>query len=411
MSSRLTNEDYMVKVLNDFEDELVHELSQADPMNLYKNLFQCIITSDMSDNFTSLDHSRVDPKLQIRYLLRLVSVMIKCDVIVWDKFLIMLGTPGRISKTFMDKLKKAGSNINSELTEISEVENVTHSAGSGDASMEESISLNHCDIGLLTEILVPISSKWELLSISLGCPDEDRANFRKQDDNKISLNKSIACWISRDSNSTLKKLTQALSSKLVMAAKVAQDLEKKFKEARKQCEKSKKQHEHFKTENYSRYRDTNFTLTISNMSYHTEVGDGQSTLLLVQASPRESVSYQWKKDGQPLVDSSTYSGVHDDILVVSHASKGAEGEYTCCVSKLGKIVCSNKIILTVLYHPAKKRLLNLYNTKREIPEDSWPPVVSTVFINLALIKSGIDSTDVYDFSVRGDADDIIAKRR
>ena len=195
-----------------------------------------------------------------------------------------------------------------------------------------------------------------------------------------------------------------------MGARVAQDLEKKFKEARKKCEKSKKKHEHFKTENYSSYRDTNFTLTISNMSYHTEVTDGKSTLLLVQASPKESVSYQWKKDGQPLVDSSTYSGVHDDILVVSHASQGTEGEYTCCVSKLGKIVCSNKIILTVLYHPAKKRLLNLYNTKREIPEDSWPPVVSTVFINLALIKSGIDCTDVYDFSVRGDADDIIAKK-
>ena len=181
MSSRLTNEDYMLNVLNDFEDELVHELSQADPVNLYKDLFQrCIITSDKNDHFTSLDHSRVDPKLRIRYLLRLVSVMIKCDVIVWDKFLMLLDTPGRISKTFMDKLKKAGSKINSELTEISEVENGTHSAGSGDDSMEESISLNHGDIGLLTELLVPISPKWELLSISLGFQEQDIANFRNR---------------------------------------------------------------------------------------------------------------------------------------------------------------------------------------------------------------------------------------
>ena len=407
MSSRLTNEDYMLKVLNEFEDELVHELSQADPINLCKDLFRtCIITSDMNGHFTSLDHSRVGHNLQIRYLLRLVSVMIKSDIIVWGKF---LDTLGRISsKTLMVKLKKAGSNINNKLTEISEVENGSNSAGSGDASMEENVSLNHGDIGLLTELLVPISHKWELLSIRLGFQEQDIENFRKQN-NKISLNKSIACWISRDSNSTLKKLTQALSSELVMEARVALDLEKKFKEARIQCEKSKK-HEYFKTENYSSYRDTNFTLTISNMSYHTEVADGKSTLLLVQASPRESVSYQWKKDGQPLVDSSTYSGVHDDILVVSHARQGTEGEYTCCVSKEGKEVCSNKITLTVLYHPAKKRLLNLYNAKREIPEDSWPPVVSAVFINLALIKSGIDCTDVYDFSVCGDADDIIAKK-
>ena len=159
MSSRLTNEeDYMKKVLNDFEDELVHELSQADPMNLYKHLFQtCIITSDASDHFTSLDHSRVDPNLQIRYLLRLVSVMIKCDVIVWDKFLMMLDTPGRISKTLMDKLKKAGSKINNGLTEISEVENGSNNAGR-DASMEENIFLNHGDIGLLTELLVQLAT-------------------------------------------------------------------------------------------------------------------------------------------------------------------------------------------------------------------------------------------------------------
>ena len=121
------------------------------------------------------------------------------------------------------------------------------------------------------------------------------------------------------------------------------------------------------------------------------------------------MSYQWKKDGNPLPNSSTYSGVHDDILVVSHASQGTEGEYICCVSKEVKEVCSNKITLTVIYQTDKKRLLSLYSSNSEIQQESWLPEVFVSFINLALIKSSKKYKHVCDYSVRGDADDIIAK--
>ena len=80
------------------------------------------------------------------------------------------------------------------------------------------------------------------------------------------------------------------------------------------------------------------------------------------------------------------------------------------MSKEGKEVCSNKITLTVIYQTDKKQLLKLYSIKHEIPKDSWPPVVSRSFINLALVKSSRDDTHVYDYSVRGDADDLIAKK-
>ena len=72
-------------------------------------------------------------------------------------------------------------------------------------------------------------------------------------------------------------------------------------------------------------------------------------------------------------------------------------------------MCSNKITLTVIYQTDKKQLLNLYSIKPEILEDSWPPVVSRTFIK-ALVKYKKDHTEVYDYSVRGDADDIIAKK-
>ena len=398
-----------MKLLDDFEEDLIRELSKADPVNLSMDLFKaCIITSDMCRHFTSLDHSRADTQLQIRYLLRLVRENIKSDLAVREKFLILLDRLGGVSNTLLDKLKKPVSEIEQEPTEQSELHRASTDAASGDTSMEEDIVLTSGDVSLLTELLVEISHKWEEIAISLQLQEHDRAEFRK-DTNKISLNKTIMCWISRDSTSTIKNLKHALSSNLVGAGRVGKDLEKKLKEAKKESDSAKK-HQPSKTANHSSFIDTNVTPTISQMSYHTEVADGKSTIFLVQASLRESVSYQWKKDGHPLPNSSTFSGIRDNILVVSHASQGTEGEYTCCVSKEGKEVCSNKITLIVIYQTDKKQLLTLYSTNRETPQDSWLPDVSITFINLALIKSSKNNTNVCDYSVRGDADDIIAKK-
>ena len=407
MSSLLPNETYLVKVMETCEEELVCELSSGNAVKMCKAFFQAsVITREMCDNFHSLDHSKLEPQLQIRYLLRLVRMNIKTDVTSWGKFLALLDTLGGISNTLKEKLKKPMPQINEWPTGISETNSSSTDTAGADASVEEEIVLSHGDVGLVTELLVPISHKWEVISISLDFLKHDRENFRSND-NKISLSNSIECWISRDSNPTLKKLTQVVSSQLVEADRVAVDFEKEFKKAKKQSDNAKKQ-KPFNTAQSSSVSDAN--LFISKTSYHTEVADGKSTLLLVQASLREAVSYQWKKDSQTLPNSSTYSGVHDDILVINHASQGTEGEYTCCVSRQEKEVCTNKITLTVLYEAAKKRLINLYSAKSVIPEDTWPPTVSKVFINLALIKSSKDCMDIIDYSIRGDADDIIAKK-
>ena len=408
MSSLLPNEDYMVNVLEACEEELVCELSSVTAVEMCKAFFQaCVITKDMCDNFNSLDHSRLEPQLQIRYLLRLVRMNIKTDVTALGKFLILLDTLGGISNTLMEKLKKPMLQINEGLTEISETDSSLTDTAGADASVEEEIVLSHGEVGLVTELLVPISHNWEGISISLGFQEHDIANFRK-DDNKISLSNSIGCWISRDSNPTLKKLMQVVSSKLVGAGRVAVDLENGFKEVKKKRDNDKKQ-EPCKTKQASSVSDITLSFTICKTSYHTEVADGKSTLLLVQASPTAAVSYQWKKNDQHLHNGPIYSGVHDDILVVNHASQGAEGEYTCCASRQGKEVSTNKITLTVLYEAAKKRLINLYSAKSAIPEDTWPPTVSKVFINLALIKSSKDCMDNIDYAIHGNADDIIAK--
>ena len=43
-------------------------------------------------------------------------------------------------------------------------------------------------------------------------------------------------------------------------------------------------------------------------------------------------SYQWSKDGQPLLDGADFSGVSSNILYINRASQGTEGKCSCCVS-------------------------------------------------------------------------------
>ena len=260
------------------------------------------------------------------------------------------------------------------------------------------------DIPLLLELLVQISHKWELLGTALGLPSCDVENYRRND-NRISLKLVISCWISRDTItppvSTLNTLKQAVSSVTVGEGRVALDIEDTYRESKKM------EHSSYTMELGS----SKTLLTITNQSYDTEVADGKSTLLLVQGSPRESVSYQWKKDGQPLSkNSSYYSGVDDDTLFIN-ARQGAEGDYTCCVSNQGKGVRSNKITLTVLFSLAKKRLLNKYSVHRDVPSDSWPPVGVRTFINFALIRSNMNKSKPSDYCNSGDADKIAVMKK
>ena len=133
----------------------------------------------------------------------------------------------------------------------------------------------------------------------------------RRNDNRISVKLVISCWISRDTKtpqvSTLNTLKQTLSSVTVGEGRVALDIEDRYRESKKM--------EHC---SYTMELGSSKTLLkILSQSYDTEVTDGKSTFLLVQDSPRESASYQWKKDGQPISkNSSYYSGVDDDGILL-----------------------------------------------------------------------------------------------
>ena len=375
----------LVKMLRD-DEQLLKTMSRTkvNAMELSKKMFQrCIISDSMRNQFTSLDHSRVDPKLQVRYLLRLVSEKMKGDESVWEKFLSLLASMGE--RQLCEYVRVSST---TEVTRIT-IKNVC-----------SDIPLTIEDIHWILEVIVKVSHKWEMLGTALPLPIHEIESCRKTD-NKVNLKNILSCWLSGGpsicSVSTLNNLKQALSSEMVGEGRVAQDLEERAREARGLIH----------TASTTDSDTVNTLLTISYQSDDIIVDDCKSTLLLVQASPKESVSYQWKKDGQPLANSCIYSGVHDDILVVCHASQGTQGEYTCCVSNQEREVCSNKITLTVLYPPAKKQLLHLYSIHREVPPDSWPPVGTKTFINLVLTREHSDSRIYF---IRGNADKVTAQK-
>ena len=401
-------EKMFLETLRDCEDELV-SLSGVDTQELCDKLFEgCLLSSESHAHFTSLDHSRLKPQLQVRYLVRLASDRVKTDPALGHNLIEVLDTLEGVPSSLTDKLKQAMTDTNAGPTDDSDTVGGLSATADEEASEKKDIVLTQEDISFLMELLSKVSHKWLEIAISLGLQENEQADC-KGETNMISVSRSIGYWVSNSSKPTLKKLTNALSSPIVGRKTVSKEVEEKFLAARFSCSQNK---------NPSAIQSKSSTKSsqtprIVCQSLPTEVADSKATLLQVQARPRESVvSYQWNKDGQPLANSSRYSGVDEDILVVRHASQGTEGEYTCCVSLQDRQVTSNPITLTVHFPPAKNLLLNTYSKLKEVPisKNDWPPVVAGTFINLALVKSSSNKKNIIDISVHGDADDIIDEK-
>ena len=391
----------MEKILRDYEDELVFLLCKENGKELCDKFFEeSLLSEEYYDNFTSLDHSRLKPELQVRYLVRLVRKKVITDPDVGENLVELLSTMESVPSTLTDKLQQAMAVPNTDLTDDSDAVGGVSAIAMGEDIEEQDIALAPEDIRLLTEWLTPVSHKWVEIAISLGLREHERANC-KGETNIISLTKSLEHWINNNSNATLKKLTDTLSSETVGCKTLSEEVKEKSKDQlSRPCKKRKIIHSQEKSKQ---------TLRIK-MSLCRGVADGKSTLLQVQAKPKASVSYQWNKDGQPLPKSSCrHSGVDEDILVIKHACQGSEGKYTCHVSLQDKQATSNPFNLTVHFSPAKERLLNSYSALKEVPKSKtdWPPEVTNKFIKLAIIKSTARNMSG---TVQGSADNIIAEK-
>ena len=77
-----------------------------------------------------------------------------------------------------------------------------------------------------------------------------------------------------------------------------------------------------------------------------------------------------------------------------------------CVVRVKKEY-SDDINLMVTFPEITKYFFEVYSRLGELPKDSWPPVAATTFINLALIMKSKSDSNVYDYTVQGDIDDVI----
>ena len=392
---------YQAKTLLDCKEDLVLALKNTDLKKFSEELLECcVLSEEVSDLFSSLDYDRLDSRLGIRYLLQCICEEVKHD--------------GRVVMRFVDVLGRLGGSV-AQVYKIlcKRLEECTSDPGSGGQAgrqeerntLENDYLFSDDDVSILTDLLVKVAYAWEKIAIAVNLPTHiiEQCNRRSHDDNILAVNYVLRAWITGECKGAIPTTWGNLKSKLgsltVGEGRVAQEIEQKFAEAK------------MPTLLYQAKRKRlDSTLTIERQSKKIEVFDGKSTLLGVQVSPNESVSYQWMKNGQPLSDGLVYSNVHSDILVISHACQGIEGKYTCCVSIGIELIKSRAVDVNVLFPPEKTFLIKSYSRQSEVPKNLWPPVGTSTFINLVLIKQNGGITREHDYSVRGDMDDIIKEK-
>ena len=373
-------------ILKEHMERLESILEDTDLVKFSFKLLQSkIITKDVKDNFYCLDNNHLEVDIKVRYLLQQVCERVREDDKVYDRLVRVLSRLGGGVKDVCEAMRK----------ELDRIE-----AGKASGGAEGGVCLTERDISGLVELLVTDRHKWEEISVALALPECVRFECRNLGSNPLKVTMVLREWISGShknaKSATLENLREALSSEIVALHNTSLRL-LTFQKSVDLLPDVETTH-------------SNITPQIHLQSYDTEVAECKSTLLEVQVSSSGCESYQWSKDGQPLLDGANFSGVSSNMLYIDRASKGTEGKYSCCVSNGSKTVCSDEINLMVVYPPEKEHLIKLYSLmESEVPKDSWPPVGNSTFINLVLIKqSPISRCDYY--TVRGDMDDIIESK-
>ena len=376
-----------LQVLLQHKANLESSLALEDLLKLTSELLKYrVVSKEIHNKYASLqDHLETDVK--VRYLLQQVCERVREDNKVYDKLLRVLSKLGGV-KGVCEAMGK-------------ELERVEGDKASSGAEVGGEMQLVEEDIPDLVELLVRGSHVWEEIGIALHLPKHKRSDCGEDKSSITRLSNILTTWILGDYDgarrpATLNSLRKALASKTVGLGGIAQKL-LTYKRSLDPLPVTKKPRLSFATE-------------IDYQSCDSEVADGRSTLLEVHVISNGCESYQWRKDGQPLLAGADFSGVSSNMLYINRASQGTEGKYSCCVSNGSETVCSDEMNLVVLYPPEKEHLIKLYSLmESEVPKDSWPPIGNSTFINLVLIKQKPMSRCDY-YTVRGNVDDILESK-
>ena len=305
-----------------------------------------IISKDMKDKFVSLDQEHLGPDRRVRYLLSQVCERVREDDMVYDRLVRVLSKLGGDVKRVCEAMK--------ELTRVE--------GGNASDGAEIGVCLTESDIPVVVELIVSSSHKWEEIGIALGLPEYVRDEFKNDVSNPSKLTRCLTAWISGKYGVkavTMDNLKAALSSEIDGLPNIAQELDT------------------FRNISEPTLSPVKRIPEIVYQSYETEVSDSKSTLLEVQVSSSEAVSYQWYQNSDVVMDNSNFSGVSTNILYINKATKAAEGIYSCraTISKLH--LRSEEIKLTVLYLPEKEQLMKMYpDMCKGLLIKQWPPTAS-----------------------------------
>ena len=275
---------------------------------------------------------------------------------------------------------------------------------------EKGFVFKEFEVSTLTEMLAGQSSKWEVIAISLGLPDNKIKNIAAKNVSKpveISLNEVLLSWVRGEFEHakppTLENLQEALRSEIVGLGALANNLRV--------------------ADNHSLlYSEIEDDISgIIDQSKQVVVTEGNYALLEVQCSG-DHKTYQWSRGERILCIG------EERILCIFAKDITSEGYYQCRVKcdeattdtglpgslpgLLNDGVLTEPILVTVhtpidQYHSI---LVDSYTRSPEIPKDSWPPpVLKNSYINLALIKQdNIHKAGKYGrCTIRGDMDDIL----
>ena len=371
-----------IRVLENAEANLLSGLSSLNVMKLCKELLKhAVISKAMSDSFATLDHDNLDAEVRIRYLLLHVYDKVREEGDYLDNFLKVLLVFG---------LSDA-SRIVRENIQVWPFLNNPDTLGG--------MILSDRDVSDLTEVIIEGSHQWKEIGLSLKLLEYEIEECGKGGSNTLNLSNILRRWLTNSKSTkppTLDDLSCALANEVVGRTDLADKLVQKFSERSEKYKTLKPQSKSYR----------NFPL-IKYQSVDVKVVNGKSALLEVRVEPNDAVNYQWRKDGRNIFNSDVYSYVNNAILFISPVNLEAEGHYSCCISRDGIEVYSNDITLAVTFPQITRYFFDIYSRLDELPEDCWPPVAVTTFINLALITKSKSDSCMNDYTVQGDIDDII----
>ena len=297
-----------------------------------------VISKEIHNKYASLDQDHLETDIKVRYLLQQVCERVRKDNNAYNKLLRVLSKLGVGVKGVCEAMRK-------------ELERVEVGKASSGAEVGNEMQLVEEDIPDLVEFLVSGSPYCEEIGIALHLPKNKRSDSGEDKSSITRLSNILTTWILGDydgaKRATLNSLSKALASQTVGLRVIARKL-LTYERSLDPLPVTKKLRLSFATE-------------INYQCYDSEVAESKSTLLEVQVISKGCESYQWRKDGQPLLDGADFSGVSSNMLYINRASQGTEGKYSCCVSNGSETVCSDEMNLVVLYPLEKERLIKLYS--------------------------------------------------